>query len=538
MNYTGVRSYTANAFNYIRRHPRTFLFGGGLITGAACSAILPPWLLFISLVPLWSALSIGQEKVSSGQSSLTITTLFFAPFFLVVMSWILDINVQRLVGVSHWLAILLSFTSLLLSVIVLTSAMLPGIYALKWIQTKRLLGTGQTIALVAFIWVLSEWLRSVIFSVFLYGKGATIGDMWNFGSVGLAFMNTPLRFISPLAGLYGVAFVIIVCTLVFYYALITDFNKNIVRAAGLLVLLVGVVAYAGYKFPGVDKTPLSRAEASVFEQTDTESISPADFEIKNGQKDKKDVIVLPEGTYFYEQINYEALKSIRDRLTSNGIVLGVKYREDLSREAAILALDDQGRVVANQGKRLLIPIGEYLPWAAEVLLRLTMQNNSTESFNKNRAIQQSQDGSQVIKGKIPVGAVACSGILDRAVFRRLSNEGAQVFTNSASLSLFADSKNYLKQSYQMAAFHAVANKRAYVQSSNGGASFVLDPSGNYIVKPVFDNEDIFEDFSFAPVGKRSLYTVLGEWVLAAGAIFICILIGLVYWKNATTRPNN
>lgn len=537
MNSRGIMSAISLVGKRLTRHPLVALFGGGLVSGAVCGAILPSWLLLISLVPLWIALKINQPKPNWNVGLLAITTLFFFPFYTVVMSWILDINVKQLIGVNQWVTSLLACMALLLSVLVLTVATLPGIYLLKWIQSKQLLGNYQTILAVACIWIISEWFRSVIFSTFLYGNGATLGDLWNFGSVGLVFINTPLKYISPIAGLYGLSFVVIIGSLVFYHLLRVGLNKSIVRTVSLLMLGLTLVSYLGYKLPN-NKLALDATKASLFEQAGVQPSPRVGVEIINKQDDKKDIVLLPEGTDFYESSSSEATRSIQERLNSDGIALGVKYRESGNRDAALIARNKQGETVASQGKSFLIPIGEYLPWSAEGLLRLTSQSKSIELFKKNRAIQKSSDTDHVIKGNLPIGAVACSGILDRGVFRRLSNKGAQVFTNSASLSMFANSKNYLKQSYLMAMFHAVANKRVYIQSSKGGASFVIDADGQYIVKPIFDNQDVFEDFTFRPITGRSLYTIWGEWVLVLGTIFICMLFGFVYWKDVLVRRAN
>lgn len=143
--------------------------------------------------------------------------------------------------------------------------------------------------------------------------------------------------------------------------------------------------------------------------------------------------------------------------------------------------------------------------------------------DRTRRLEKGQPPRIVKAERFVVAPVACSGILGRNIYRKLVNDGGQVLTNSASLLIFNGSKSYLRQSHQMARFHAIANNRTYIQSSKGAPAFVVDSNGHYLVAPE-DNKTSFIDFDFEPKSTKTLYTRIGEWILVSSWIIVTIFL--------------
>ena len=111
-------------------------------------------------------------------------------------------------------------------------------------------------------------------------------------------------------------------------------------------------------------------------------------------------------------------------------------------------------------------------------------------------------------------------------YRKLTNDGAQVLTNSASLNEFRDSWTYHQQARQFAQFIAAANARPFVQGARGGLAIIVDSDGKIISKTDgFGMEVINANLEFS--SSKNPYVRFGEWTaLAAGLIvFVTLFVG-------------
>lgn len=487
----------------------------GLVAGSVYSFGVPSWLLPFTLLPLIHLLINNLVPKAKDFRATAIPTLtFFVPFHIVVLSWFLDADTGGLVTISNGMTLVASVISLLIMAVVLTVTMLP----LAWLayRLKSIIHRQTSwlwmIALPAF-WVCCEWLRSIGFSVFLYGPGATIGDYWNFGALGLAAMNGPLAPLSRLVGMYGLSFLTVMVALLFY-KLVTQ--KKYLHFAVFIALLVttNLIATKLYSHDGPKK------HASVLQEKTVILESNSEISIQNAYETKKDIIVIPEYSRAYKP-GFEAFSHefIDDRLSENGVSVVVSDGGKSPWYGTIEFRDHTGNKIETQTKELLIPTGEYMPHVLTTFYNVTGQRHILKDFNRLREVQKG-DPPRVFLGKdLTIAPVACSGILGRDIFRKLTHDGADVLTNSASLFDFNHSQSYFRQSLQMARFHAVANSRTYIQASGGAPSFALRPDGHFIVEPVRD-EAKFIDFEFLKSTDKTLYTIVGEWPLQLSALFL------------------
>src|SRR5690606_31808727 len=123
------------------------------------------------------------------------------------------------VPMSRQITIFMSYFSVGVMAVILSLGMLPLLWTLFVFRRSKERGSTSTMWLLSCAWVVSEWLRSVAFSLFLYGNGASIGDFWNFGSLGLALIDTPLGYASRVAGMYGLSLLCVSIALALYILL-------------------------------------------------------------------------------------------------------------------------------------------------------------------------------------------------------------------------------------------------------------------------------------------------------------------------------
>ncbi len=502
--------------------PFTWLIAGGIIGGSVFSYSLSPWLLPIAIFPLILSFYSGR-KLTFRQSLVSILA-FFVPYFAVVLKWFIDADISGLSGVSRRGAITASIASIMIITTVFIICSLPLALFIKTISgnqasKKRVF---ELLVMLPAVWVVCEWLRSWGFSVIAYGKNGTLGDFWNFGSIGLGMMNTPLAPLSKLIGMYGLSFLVVLIASLFIMAYKSKDLRLRLTFASLILLIIASVIVSNHYW--------SSKASSVYHGSveQIENLAPHFFR-KNTIEDfdpaAKDLIVLPEYSGIFDHgFDSFANTYINDRLGKDGVSINVAEGPNLKHITTLELRGNKGELIDSQTKQLLIPTGEYLPYIVSGYYRLSGQTKLVDRFNNTRANLKGDPPKVFSANSFKIGPVSCSGILGRQIYRNLTREGAGVLTNSASLIIFNRSKSYFYQSLMMAKFHAVANNRVFIQASKGAPAFVIDGNGSYIVKPG-NVSDKFIDFKFKTNKSLTPFSYLGEWILLfSGAILVGYLL--------------
>lgn len=492
------------------RYPKLFTCTSGIAAGSVFTLGTPGWMLPIFLVPFISVLS--SIKPIHFRDRLSVTASFFFPFHALVLSWFLDVNISGLIGMNSTISRFTAIFSWLLMTLITTLAMLLVVAAIPALKTQAI---AFPAVLLAAVWVIAEWTRSLLFSIFLYGNGGSIGDYWNFGSLGLGLIDTPVGYLSRFIGMYGLTFLAVFFAVIFYKS--WTLKRYTFMIAGIVMVAILSFVVSGL----YDGSPGDPHKAASMLQN--KSIMP-DYgygTVTENQSDTpKDLIVLPEySRMFNPEYKEFADLYVNNRLADSGFSVSVSTGQQEKWYGTLEFRDKSGQIIETQTKQLLIPTGEYLPYIVQAFYKLTGQDEILNTFEKDRRVYKGSQPATFTSGDLTAGPVACSGILGRNIFRGLANNGAEVLTNSASLIDFQYSKTYLKQSLQMARFHAVANSRPFIQSTLGAPAFAMDHQGSYVVRPGDSNTKLI-DFSFQPRSQKTLYTLIGEWVLLASGLLI------------------
>jgi len=300
------------------------------------------------------------------------------------------------------------------------------------------------------------------------------------------------------------------------------------RNARLLLINIGVLGglvilcFIAYQHPGKQKS--TQLQASVLQSEYGYPDYQNNLPIQDYSEDKKDLIVLPEYSLVFEEDNILFANAlVNDRLNKTGISVDVDEGTKEKWYGTLGIKDRQGALLNSQTKELLIPTGEYLPFILTTFYTYTGQSEILDTFNKNRQVYKGESPQVFRSDKFIIGPVACSGILGRNIYRGITNQGAEVLTNSASLVDFNFSKSYLRQSLQMARFHSIANSRPFIQASLGAPAFAMDHQGSYIFEPDRMGTK-FIDFTFSTNNSKTLYTKLGETVLYTSLLFVVVVV--------------
>lgn len=515
----------------INKHPFIVTASSGILAGGVYSFGLPALLLPVFLALFFFVVS-SQKKPSSLFHIIKLTAAFYYSFYFVVLIWFLDTDVTLLAGLSGEYARLFLGLCLVIMAFVITLASTPLAVVLHKIQDRLSQPHIGTLAVVASAWVVIEWCRSIVFSIFLYAPGASIGDYWNFGSLGLAVISSPIGYVGRFFGMYGLSMLVVLVSVTIVWALHGKFKPIILIVCGLIVL--GSVGY----FYELRSEIGSSVPASVLQREgnlDDLTSGPTDFKFM--EDSPKELIVLTEYSRIHADGNEKyAQKYVFDRLSPSGMSIDVlaDFTKPGVRYNTLEARNKNSEVLDTQTKQLLIPTGEYLPGILQLFYKLTGQDGINQNFAATRGLNRGQPPRVVSTGSLHVAPVACSGILGRNIYRDLVNDGGQVLTNSASLIIFSGSKAYFRQSLQMARFHAIANQRTYIQASMGAPAFVIDDQGDFIVAPA-ETKTAFIDFRFTPTSHLTPYTRFGEWPLLLATAVNIGFVGHWGWKHLGSR---
>jgi apolipoprotein N-acyltransferase len=437
------------------------------------------------------------------------------------MIWMLHADIGGMAQVSTPIGLIVVVIFMFLMAAVMTLALLPlgyFVYVLKKAYPKN---SGIILLLLPALVVVCEYLRSILSSIYQYGPGGSIGDYWNFGSFGLAAVQSPLDYMSKYLGLYGLSFIVVAISALLVWIFTRKTHK--LPLIGVLVAFILVLGLAGKLDDSHNIKSIESTKHASVQSISSEYYSYQDpMMIEYEDTAKKDLILLTEYSGISESDNSNVFnKYIKNRLSNDGVAIDVRGGSSDKRAGTLQFVNNSGITTDTIIKGLLIPNGEYLPLTTTLLLKLTGNASVVKDFNETRKLQKGETVRVHNTSGLTIGPVACSGILSRQDYRKLTKNGAEVLTNSASLVILGRSNAYFNQSLAMARFHAIANQRTFIQASKSAPSFALDTQGKYIFRSITADSK-FTDMTFQTNSNQTFYTRYGETVLYF-SVFIVML---------------
>lgn len=359
---------------------------------------------------------------------------------------------------------------------------------------------------VFLIWSAVEFFAAWVVAVVWFGNGSSFDTVLPFASLTPFLMYTPLGFLARFVGFHGVsaAFVTIVT------ACVMKKTRRFALPAIGIVLAAALLSWGLYKKP--DGKPFT---AQIVAEHLQERISD-----KNSAAD---LVVFPE--YGLDDID---AGTVSERLTSppgkkEVFFVGSKqHQKETGIENLLVFGSTEQGFISTIPKSRLIPGGEYLPYAVEVPLRIFQADQTLYNFTFTREIVKGSEPLQpfAMHDGAVIGVEVCASIISPGDYRALTQQGATVLANAASLEIFR-SPVFDMQHEGLARFMAIANARPFLQSANSGTAFAIDHNGHVLsrIDPV--------DKSLVTVTtnqKTTPYTLLGEWPAYLGGILLLVVL--------------
>ncbi len=493
-----------------------------LASGILCSiafGIPQAWpLVFVAFVPLLFFLARTRRAFTGG-------FFFGLVFFGAVLFWFFDSHPLDWAGVTD-LRTSLIFVSIAWASTIVTLSIFVGMWAAAFRALRR--GTFFDIWLGASLWVVFEWLRTFGFSLLSYSDVTFWGAHWTFGNLAYTLAGSPLLPWASVGGMYLLSFMIVAANIALFVWARRRFRVSqpgaVFSVAASLIfvgssLLLSIYSSRLSDQPAVSVALLHTDFPSAFAVSAIESRAHEEIffsllaQIARAEQ-KPDVVVFPEDSRFLTSFSpaYRAAL-LRDVSGGNSMVFADAARTEIDGKAfSILSYyDENGRVVGEYRKLLLVPNGEYLPFFTGGLARLFGNGAWADAFGESRNYVRGTSPAVVRTEKGGLGGLFCSEIFSDVLHQALARDGAEVIMNLSSLSFAHRSRLLAAQTRAIAQMRAVETGRFFLRAANEASALVVAPDGTVVAESGIGPGILYADIERITV--QTLFTRFGNWML-------------------------
>lgn len=497
--------------NKIKQHPWQ-ANALALISGAATTLAFAPFSFFpISLLSiallffLWIDVPL-KKIVKRG-------FLFGLGLFGTGIQWI-HYSMSQFGGVPFTLAVFLTF------LLVLFLALFPAAAGYLF---KRYFSSSQEnktwILVLPALFVLTEWVRGWIFT----------GFPWL--TIGYSQIDTPLNGFTPIAGVFGLSFISLVCSALIAYALHN--TRQAIKFSSLAFILIFI---SGAILDLIDwTTPTGKPLKATLVQgnvTQDQKWLPEQrrptielYSKLTRENWGSDLIVWPETALpafyhqakrFLDELNQEAQQNNTDML------LGVPVMDPDDRRYynAVISLS---KTQEFYHKQHLVPFGEFIPFKALLGNILKVFDvplpNFSYSDNKNRILS-------ITNHKVGISICYEDAFGEEAI---LALPDVDLLVNVSNDAWFGDSIAP-HQHLQIARMRAIETGRPMLRATNTGVTAIIDHRGEIQSQlPQFKAQALTG--SVQAMTGSTPYVMLGNWLVVSSALLILIAAARIQLKS-------
>ena len=479
-----------------------FLLGAATALGFAPASLAPlPFFTAAGLLWLWQDAAMPRHAAALGFA-------FGLGLFLAGVSWIY----VSLHDFGAMPAPLAAVATLLFSAFL---ALFPALVGYLQAQSRRAIASRQLLLIPA-LWVLSEWLRSWVFT----------GFPWL--TLGYSQAASPLRGYAPLTGVFGLSWLVWLCA---------GLLLGLLRAKGRSTALaaLALVLGAGYGLARVEWTRPQGAPLTVsllqgniaqdlkWDATRFDATVQLYQRMIEGSTAR--LTILPETAIprFLDQLDPELVRALARSARGRGgdLLIGLPMRDASGRYYnSVLSLG--ASPVQRYDKIHLVPFGEFIPpgfgWVPSVL-KIPLTDFSRGSV--------AQAPFALAGQKIAVN-ICYEDAFGEEIIRVLPE--ATLLVNVTNVAWFGDSLAPYQQ-LQMAQMRALETGRVMLRATNTGVTAIIDYRGNIAaVLPPFTQGTL--NGSVQGRSGATPYVRWGNAPLVLLALLACGLFVLRYRKPA------
>ena len=412
----------------------------------------------------------------------------------------------------HLLWLPVSFWGLFGPLVVLPLLVLPILLAAFWGATAALCRlTGRyTLLALPLAWVVMEYLRSL----------GLFGFTW--GTLGYAFLPTPLIQVADLGGVYLVSLLVAASAA----ALAGLLERRWWPVAAMAVLLVIATGYGLTRPapPEPDKTvvlvqgavnPLDKASDRSLDELDRyEALTMRGLESVGTTAD---LVVWPEGASPLP-IDDPRVHRILERIDTPAIVGAPTYQNGY--QNSVYGFD--GRVTGRYSKIKLVPFGERFP-LRDMLGFMYDPLFAAIGLPGLVSVTPGHAYRPIEVGRLRAATYICYESAFPQVARQMVRNGANLLVNISNDAWFGRTSG-AEQHFQMGRVRTIETRQYLARAGNDGISAVIDPLGRVDERFPRGEREAFA----AKVGLSDAvtpYVRFGDWVVALSALLLaCVAL--------------
>jgi len=531
-----------------------------ILSGILLGINYPPYhsyFIWFALIPFLYFLTF----VSSWKSSFFAGWLTGMIFLGIVFIWLFKVYPLDWLNIDSKYAIILIFLIWLINTSFLALFIAGFATVYHFLKSKNFLN----ILIIPCLWVIFEYLRAWGFGLFWLGSSSLLGPHWTMGNLGYAITDNQILIqLAGFGGIYFLSFLLVFINALLFFILSRIQKSKKYLFLFMLVILCLVLTYisgfvqntSSYTSPSLRerKNEWEREISKGREKTEKEMFSVAliqtnfpaeiysflnignEMEIfatqlnlmkqisKSDQKPK--IIFLPEGANFLDAFDELGKEFIQKNFNQENTLI-VDYSVDCLKKnnlckPNIIYFDSKKGILHKNEKLLLMPGGEYLPYWFEFVLENIGLKNWLRKFYELRTYQKGEKSDIIYYENLKIGGLLCSGIVSPNLYRKLTHKGAEVLFNSASESVFHNSKTIMAQNLSMAKIRAVENRRYFIKTTNCGWSYIINPYGKIVkISKKLSNKVV--NGYFVPIKTKTFYSKYGDWIIFVSTLFIFLV---------------
>ena len=416
--------------------------------------------------------------------------------------------------------LLLSLAVMLLLVMFL--ALFPALMA--WATARARIVAGSRFYLAAFpaAWVLSEWVRSWLFT----------GFPWL--NLGYSQIDSPLSGFAAILGVYGVGWLAALSAGLLSWLISRGKGAHFFVPAGLLLLWVSGFALSNHHWtePAGNRLVATLVQGNIPQELkwkpEQQQATLERYVQLSREHFDSDIIVWPETAIpaFYDQVEADFIEPLREELAQHDVslVTGVPVldRSHWNYYNSVISLDQPGRFYY---KVHLVPFGEFLPlrdWLAGILGFLPVPQADFSAGELQQPLLEAAG--------YPIGTSICYEIaFGEQLIKALPD--AAFLVNVSNDAWFGDSLAP-HQHLEMARMRARESERYVLRATNTGISAIIDADGALLVRSQqFKTQAITGELQ--PRMGATPYVRWGNWPV----VLVCLGLLLLAGRH-TTRVQN
>ncbi|MBN8548580.1 MAG: apolipoprotein N-acyltransferase [Deltaproteobacteria bacterium] len=379
------------------------------------------------------------------------------------------------------------------------------------------------------------WLTAELISVRIFP--------WSLGHTQLAFL--PLTQIVDVLGTPTLAFLMLWSSEAAWRLIVEKERRRILAAPFVVLaacLIYGAERVSHFSTPLADKVAVTliQANISVAEKHNIkyfERNKERYVELSTAAAKPNSLVIWPESVitdFIFDGVNSVTQDRRLPFLGDNvGLLVGaLTYRSQSEIFNSALAILPDGKIAQPYHKRILMPFGEFTPFAS-TFPWLKEINATAGEFTPGSAVSIfDYRFDDPARKAAKVSPLICYEDIVPSLGRAATEAGANVLVNITNDAWFGDSVAPY-QHHLIAAFRAVENRRFLVRSTNSGLTAIVDPLGQTVaqLKPFSDG---VLNYDVGLPQERSLYTSLfGDalwWALSA-LVCLCGLLKLPSFRQ-------